>query len=153
MTDGDISAVESLAYVRFSVLLATTPQQCLHLVAYRCPKPLLLSTEPFAGRRAPCVSLVQQGLAVYHRSSGISRNESAQDADEAGEHRLDDAGDHRRDEAGNHCPASWITLRPPLQTLARDESAQDAEEINLEQKGINWSAILALPAPEMDATG
>ena len=52
----------------------------------------------------------------YHRSSGISRNESAQDADEAGEHRLDDAGDHRRDEAGNHCPASWITLRPALQT-------------------------------------
>ena len=86
----------------------------------------------------------------------------------------------RRDEAGNHCPASWITLRPPLQTLAREGNistcsrevvgltraeadrflhfecavalVQDAEEINLEQKGINWSAILALPAPEMDAT-
>ena len=37
--------------------------------------------------------------------------------------RLDEAGNHRRDEAGNHCPASWITLRPPLQTQPRLEHA------------------------------
>ena len=193
MTDGDISAVESLAAATSLVSFGAAARNALpslsEALCSKCP-----------GLQRACARALGELVDAFPNPIHTELAKSLQISDESGfqykncwghwrhqgnkpsvvEEVIDLLTICRRDEAGNHCPASWITLRPPLQTLAREGNistcsrevvgltraeadrflhfecalalVQDAEEINLEQKGINWSAILALPAPEMDAT-